>query len=117
MSLFVIGDAHLSFGVQKPMDIFAGWENHWQLLETAWRARIAPEDTVVLAGDTSWGISLDEALPDLQWLDALPGKEKIILKGNHDYWWVTMAKMQAFFAAHSLTTLRILHNNHYAYGE
>lgn len=117
MSLFVIGDTHLSFGVQKPMDIFAGWENHWQLLEAAWRELVSPEDTIVLAGDTSWGISLDEALPDFRWLDALPGREKIILKGNHDYWWTTMAKMQAFFAAHGLTTLRILHNNHYACGE
>lgn len=117
MSLFVIGDTHLSFGVEKPMDIFAGWENHWKLLETAWRARISPEDTVVLAGDISWGMTLDEALPDFQWLDALPGREKIIVKGNHDYWWVTMSKMQAFLTAHGLSTLRILHNNHYAYGE
>lgn len=115
MSLFVIGDTHLSFGVKKPMDIFAGWENHTVLLERAWRERISPEDTVVLAGDISWGMTMDEALPDFRWLDRLPGREKIILKGNHDYWWVTMKKMQAFLEQHALTTLRILHNNHYAY--
>ena len=115
MSLYVIGDTHLSFGVQKPMDIFAGWENHTELLKNAWLRTVQPEDTVVLAGDLSWGMSMEEALPDFQWIDALPGKEKIILKGNHDYWWVTMKKMQAFFAAHKLSTLRILHNNCYAY--
>ena len=117
MSLFVIGDTHLSFGVSKPMDIFAGWENHTELLENAWCERITDADTVVLAGDLSWGMTLEEALPDLAWLNALPGHEKIILKGNHDYWWCTVKKMQAFFAQNGLTTMHILHNNHYAYGE
>ena len=117
MSLFVIGDTHLSFGSAKPMDIFAGWENHTELLETAWRERITDADTIVLAGDTSWGMTLEEALPDFQWLNALPAHEKIILKGNHDYWWTTVTKMQAFFEEQQLDTLRILHNNHYAYGE
>ena len=117
MSLFVIGDTHLSFGTAKPMDIFAGWENYTQLLHDAWLREISPEDTVVLAGDISWGMNLSEALPDLRWLNDLPGKEKIILKGNHDYWWSTMKKMQDFFTENELDTLRILHNNCYAYGE
>ena len=116
MSLFVIGDTHLTFGTEKPMDIFAGWENHTAILQDAWCSRITPEDTVVLAGDISWGMSMQEALPDFQWLNALPGREKIILKGNHDYWWSTMKKMQEFFAANGLDTLRLLHNNCYAYG-
>ena len=115
MSLFVIGDTHLSFGTEKPMDIFAGWENHTQLLHDAWVRLVQPEDTIVLAGDISWGMNMDEALPDFAWLDALPGNEKIILKGNHDYWWTTMKKMQAFFPDHQLRTLRILHNNCYVY--
>ncbi|MBR3269326.1 MAG: metallophosphoesterase [Oscillospiraceae bacterium] len=115
MSLFVIGDTHLSFGTEKPMDIFAGWENHTQLLHDAWVRLVQPEDTIVLAGDISWGMNMDEALPDFAWLDALPGNEKIILKGNHDYWWTTMKKMQAFFSDHQLRTLRILHNNCYVY--
>ena len=117
MSLFVIGDTHLSFGTAKPMDIFAGWENYTALLHDAWCRLIQPEDTIVLAGDISWGMTMEEALPDFQWLDALPGREKIVLKGNHDYWWATMKKMTAFFEAHQLSTLKILHNNCYAYGE
>ena len=117
MSLFVIGDTHLSFGVKKPMDIFAGWENHTQLLHDAWCERVSQEDTIVLAGDISWGMTMQEALPDFQWLNALPGKEKIIVKGNHDYWWLTMKKMQDFFAANQLDTLHILHNNCYRYAE
>lgn len=117
MSLYVIGDTHLSFGTSKPMDIFAGWENHVTLLHDAWCSLIQPEDTVVLAGDISWGMTMNEALPDLQWLDALPGKEKIILKGNHEYWWATMKKMTEFLEAHQLNTLKLLHNNCYAYGE
>ncbi len=115
MSLYVIGDTHLSFGVRKPMDIFAGWENHTELLEAAWNAHIRQEDTVVLAGDISWGMTLEEALPDFQWLNALPAQRKIILKGNHDYWWGTVKKMETFFAGHHLDTLCLLHNNHYAY--
>lgn len=117
MSLYVIGDTHLSFGVKKPMDIFAGWENYTELLREAWLRTVQPEDTVVLAGDISWGMSMQEALPDFQWLNALPGREKIILKGNHDYWWMTMKKMQELFAANQLDTLRLLHNNCYQYGE
>lgn len=117
MSLFVIGDTHLSFGTEKPMDIFAGWENHTQLLREAWLRNVTPADTIVLAGDISWGMTLQEALPDFRWLNELPAKEKIILKGNHDYWWSTMKKMQDFFAANKLDTLRLLHNNCYAYGE
>lgn len=117
MSLFVIGDLHLSFGVNKPMDVFAGWENHVERLKAAWLANIKPEDTVVLAGDTSWGMSLSEALPDFQWIEALPGERKILLKGNHDYWWVTVAKMQRFFDENHLDSLRLLHNNCHRYGD
>ena len=117
MSLYVIGDTHLSFGTEKPMDIFAGWENYTELLRDAWLQTVQPEDTIVLAGDISWGMSLEEALPDFRWLHELPGKEKIILKGNHDYWWTTAKKMNAFFAEHELSTLHILHNNCYAYGK
>lgn len=116
MSLFVIGDLHLSFGVNKPMDIFGGWENHHVLLKDAWLKSIRPEDTVVLAGDTSWGMTMEEALPDFRWIHALPGR-KIMLKGNHDYWWTTMSKMTRFFEENGLDSLHILHNNCYACGE
>ena len=115
MSLFVLGDTHLSLGVPgKPMDIFGGWENYMTLIETHWKRLIQPEDTVVLAGDISWGMTLAEAKADFAFLHALPGT-KIILKGNHDYWWNSMKKMMEFFTANGFDSLRILHNNCYAY--
>lgn len=110
MSLFVIGDLHLSFGCNKPMNIFEGWHDFEARLEENWRGAVAQDDTVVLAGDTSWGMDFEEALPDFQFIQALPGK-KILLKGNHDYWWTTKNKMDAFFAANGLDSLTILHNN------
>lgn len=115
MSLFVMGDTHLSLGVpDKSMEIFSGWENYQSRIEQNWKNLICPEDTVVLAGDISWGMSLEQAEPDFAFLDSLPGK-KIILKGNHDYWWNSMKKMTDFFQKHEFHTLHILHNNCYAY--
>lgn len=115
MALYVIGDLHLSLSGDKPMDVFGpAWENHTERLREAFSA-LQPDDVVVLAGDTSWGISLEEALEDFLFLDSLPGK-KLLLKGNHDYWWGTAAKMTAFFAAHGITSLSILHNNCALYG-
>ncbi len=117
MSLFVLGDTHLSFGVpEKPMDIFKGWANYQEQLEENWCSRIAAEDTVVLAGDISWGMTLEEAKADFAFLHGLPGR-KIILKGNHDYWWNSMKKMTDFFCQNGFDSLSILHNNCYAYGE
>ncbi len=117
MSLFVLGDPHLSFGVpDKPMDIFSGWEDYQELLRENWLKHVTAEDTIVLAGDISWGMTLEEAKADFAFLHALPGK-KIILKGNHDYWWNSMKKMTAFFEANGFDSLHILHNNCYACGE
>ena len=114
MQLYGIGDLHLSLGVpEKPMDIFHGWENYMQLLEQHWRAMVQPEDTVVLAGDLSWGMTLPQAKADFAFLETLPG-QKIILKGNHDYWWTTTRKMETFLAANGFDTLHILHNNSYS---
>ena len=95
MSLFAISDLHLSFAetVEKPMDVFGPlWDNHEQRLANAWRELVSEEDYVLVPGDISWGISLEEAAPDLRFLEALPGK-KILLRGNHDYWWSTLKKM------------------------
>ncbi len=115
MRLFAIGDLHLSLGVpEKPMDIFRGWENHMALLEENWRRTITDADTVVLAGDSSWGMQLEEALADFQFIHSLPG-QKILLKGNHDYWWTSKKKMDDFFQANGLETLHILHNNCYPF--
>ena len=117
MRLFTIGDLHLSFGVpDKPMDIFGGWKDYQKLLEQNWLERIAPEDTVVLAGDFSWGMTLVQAEADFAFVQNLPG-QKILLKGNHDYWWASKKKMDDFFTAHGFNTLHILHNNHYAFGQ
>jgi len=110
MSIFVLGDPHLSFGVAKPMDVFTGWGNHVQRLEENWRRLVRDGDTVVLPGDISWAMTLEQALPDFQFLHGLPGT-KIILKGNHDYWWTTRKKLEALWQAHDLTSLRLLHNN------
>ena len=112
MAIFVIGDLHLSFGCDKPMDIFKGWEGYQEKLYDNWNRLISEDDTVVLAGDTSWGMSLADAVPDFKWLDALPGK-KLILKGNHDYWWSSAAAIRRCFNENGITTLDIIHNNSY----
>lgn len=116
MSLYVIGDPHLSFGVDKPMDIFQGWGNYVERLEQNWRETVTEEDTVILAGDISWGMNLSEALLDFQFIDRLPGK-KIILKGNHDYWWDTKTKIEKFFVANGISTISVLFNNAYRIGD
>ncbi len=112
MSIFVIADLHLSFGTEKPMDIFPGWENHWQRLESNWSKLVKPQDTVVIPGDISWGLTLEQALPDFQFINRLPG-QKIISKGNHDYWWQTTKKLNDYLAQNNLDSIKFLHNNSY----
>ena len=116
MSLYAIGDLHLSLTVNKSMDVFgAAWENYVDRIREGFSSLTA-EDVCVVCGDISWGMDLEEALEDFRFLDALPGR-KILVKGNHDYWWTSWAKMTAFFEKHGLSTLRILRNNAYPYGE
>ncbi|MEG1848952.1 MAG: metallophosphoesterase [Oscillospiraceae bacterium] len=110
MAVFTIGDLHLSTGCDKPMDIFEGWHGYVDRLTANWCAQVAPEDTVVLAGDFSWGMSLEDALGDFRLVDRLPGR-KVLLKGNHDYWWSSRRKMESFFEQNGLNSLRILHNS------
>lgn len=110
MSLFVIGDTHLSLSTDKAMDIFGGWKNYMQRLEENWRSVVQPQDTVIIPGDVSWGMSLEQAKEDFLFLHRLPGK-KILMKGNHDYWWTTRAKMESFLEENGLDSLSILHNN------
>ncbi len=110
MAVYAIGDLHLSLTSGHPMDVFPGWRDYTARIQENWRAKITDEDTVVLAGDTSWGLTLEDALADFQLIDQLPG-QKLLLKGNHDYWWSTKNKMESFFAAHGLNSLKILHNN------
>lgn len=110
MAIFTIGDLHLSLSGEKPMDIFPGWQDYVPRLEAHWRALVKPEDTVVLAGDTSWAMRLADCAADFSFLESLPGR-KVLLKGNHDYWWCTMAKMRAFLAENGFSSLDFLHNN------
>lgn len=116
MALYAIGDPHLSLGVNKPMDVFGGaWENYVDKLREGFSV-VEPEDTVVLCGDLSWGMSLEQAEADFAFLNALPGR-KLLLKGNHDYWWTTAAKMKRFFAEKGFDSFHLLHNNCHFYGE
>lgn len=116
MALFVIADLHLSLGADKPMDVFRGWEDYVSRLEDNWRSAVKPEDTVVIAGDVSWAMKLEDTLADFTFLHSLPGT-KILLKGNHDYWWTTRSKMDTFLAEHGLFSLKILHNDAYRVGD
>ena len=110
MAIFAIGDLHLSLGTDKPMDVFPGWEGYLPKLEANWRRLIAPEDTVLLAGDTSWAMNLNDTRADFAFIQSLPG-QKWLIKGNHDYWWTTTRKMETFLAANGFNSLHILHNN------
>ncbi len=116
MALYAIGDLHLSQSVEKPMDVFGEkWKDHAEKLKTGFAA-LGPEDVTVLCGDLSWAMGLQEAGEDFRFIQELPG-QKIILKGNHDYWWSTAAKAQRFFAENGIDSIRILHNNCFAYGD
>lgn len=116
MALYTIGDLHLSFSSNKPMDKFGGkWKDHADKLKQNF-ASLSEDDVCVLCGDSSWGMTLEESREDFAFINALPGK-KIILKGNHDYWWTTAKKMNDFFHANGFSTLHILNNNSYLYEE
>lgn len=111
MSIFAIADLHLSLSTNKPMDVFGpGWQNYVARLEEAWRGKVKEEDTVLIPGDISWGISMDEALSDLQFIESLPGT-KILSKGNHDYWWGTNKKVEDFLTEKGLASMKVLKNN------
>ena len=111
--LYCLSDTHLSFSTDKPMDVFGrSWDNHALRIEENWKKTVKENDTVVIAGDISWGMDFEEAKEDLLFINSLPGR-KIILKGNHDYWWATANKMNTFFAENSINTIDILYNNAY----
>ena len=116
MALYAIGDLHLALGKDKPMDVFGTvWENHAEKLKAGF-AKLNSDDVCVLCGDLSWGMGLEDAREDFLFIDALPGR-KIIVKGNHDYWWSTAAQAKRFFAENGITTIDILNNNCFSYGE
>jgi predicted phosphohydrolase len=114
MSLYAIGDLHLCLGAPKPMDVFGGaWTGYMEKLERGISC-IGENDTTVLLGDLSWSLDLQNAKADFAWIDRIPGK-KIILKGNHDYWWSTVSKFNQFCQQNSFSNQFILNNNHYEY--
>lgn len=112
MSLFAIADTHLSLGTNKPMDSFPGWNDYVERLGNNWNSIVKEEDTVVIAGDISWAMNFDELYEDFSFLNDLNGK-KIIVKGNHDYWWNTLSKMNKFIEENNLDSINILQNNSY----
>ena len=116
MALYAIGDLHLCLGAPKPMDIFGGaWVGYMDKLKEG-MAHITEEDTTILLGDLSWALDLPSAAQDFAWINEIPGK-KIILKGNHDYWWSTVAKFNKFCAEHGFVNMHLLNNNCFEYGD
>ena len=114
MALYAIGDLHLCLGATKPMDVFGGaWVGYMEKLERNLSV-IGPDDTTILLGDICWTLDLKDSAPDFAWIDRIPGR-KIILKGNHDYWWSTAAKFYKFCQENQFSDQWILNNNHYEY--
>ena len=116
MALYTIGDTHLSLSRDKPMDIFGEkWKDHAEKLKSGFSA-VGQDDLTVICGDLSWGMGIEETKEDFLFIDALPGR-KIILKGNHDYWWSTATKTRKFFEQNGISTIDILYNNCFDYGD
>lgn len=109
MSIFTISDLHLSLGTDKPMDIF-GWANHVEQIKANWIRMVKNEDTVVLPGDFSWALKLEESIEDFKFIESLPGK-KLLLKGNHDLWWSTVKKVKEFFVKNEINSVELVFNN------
>lgn len=111
MSIYVIGDLHLPFGEDKPMDIFGEkWQGYTEKLKEDWKYKVKPEDTVILAGDFSWATYLKNTYKDFEYINNLPGR-KILLKGNHDYWWTTIKSMKQYLEENKFQNIEFLHNN------
>lgn len=115
MALFVIGDLHLSFRENKPMSIFGeNWKGHEEKIKRDWLKKVAEDDVVVLPGDFSWSTYLKDTYEDFYYLNELPGK-KLLLKGNHDYWWTTVTSMRKFLQENNLTSIDFIYNTAYEY--
>ncbi len=112
MSIFVMADLHLDTVTnQKSMEIFGNrWQGYIEKIKNNWNRLITENDTVIIPGDISWALTLEDAVPDLKWIDSLNGK-KIIMKGNHDFWWSTVSKMKKMFCENCINTIDILYND------
>ena len=115
MSIYTIGDLHLSFNEEKPMSIFGeNWEGHQEKIKLNWIEKVKKEDLVILPGDFSWATYLKDTYEDFHYLNELPGK-KLILKGNHDYWWTTVTSMKKFLKENEFNTIDFLYNSAYKF--
>lgn len=112
MSVFTIADLHLSLGTDKPMDVFRGWDNYVERLKTNWDKLIDEDDTIVIAGDISWAMKLEDTEKDFTFIHERPGK-KLLIKGNHDYWWSTRNKINNFLSSKGFDDIEIIHNSAY----
>ena len=113
MAIFTMADLHLPLSANKPMDIFGNrWQDYVSKIKKNWSAIIKSDDTVIIPGDISWAINIEDADADFSFIDSLPGK-KLLGKGNHDYWWGTMSKNRAYISAKGYTTIDFLFNNAY----
>jgi len=115
VALFALSDLHLSLGTDKPMDVFGPtWQNHTEKIKENWNKTVGTDDLVIISGDVSWATYLDEAKKDLEFVNSLPGK-KLITKGNHDYWWESITKLEKFKAENNLNSISFLHNSFLTY--
>lgn len=115
MAIYSISDLHLSFGNNKPMDIFgANWENHTEKIKKDWIKKVTNDDLVLLPGDFSWAMYLNDTYQDFEYLNNLPGK-KLLLKGNHDYWWTTLKKMREYLEKNNFKNIDFIYNNGYLF--
>ena len=117
MAIWAIADLHLSFNENKPMDIFGdNWKNHEEKIKQDWLSKVTDNDAVLLPGDFSWSMYLEDTVKDFEYINQLPGK-KILLKGNHDYWWTTVTKMRKFIEEQGFENIDFLHNNSFEYDD
>jgi len=115
MAIYAISDLHLSLNKEKPMDIFGeNWSEHSEKIKKDWQQKVTENDIVLMPGDFSWAMNLKDTYDEFEYLEKLPGK-KILLKGNHDYWWETITKMRKFLKQNNFHTIDFLHNNSYLY--
>ena len=117
MAIFALSDLHLPLGINKPMDVFGyRWDNYVEKIEYEWKNCVSHEDFVIINGDFSWATYLEEAVKDFLFIESLPGT-KLLSKGNHDYWWETLTKMNDFTNAHAITSVRFMQNNAFLCGD
>ena len=115
MSIYTIGDLHLSFHENKPMGIFGeNWEGHEEKIRKDWEEKVTANDLVVIPGDFSWSTYLKDTYEDFAYLNDLPGK-KLLLKGNHDYWWTTVTSMRKFLQENDFETIDFVYNTDYEF--